>query len=119
VYAHALLEFCLNGEVDGFFHPERGLRQGCLLSPYLFILYTKVLSSLFSASERRGEFRGMKINHVAPSISHLIIFGEASPHNLESVKAILDTYSRWSGQVINVSKSSIHFIIMLLMLKKH
>ena len=49
-----------NGFVTNWFRPSRGVRQGCPLSPYLFVLSTEVLSS--------------KIRQ-EPSITGIIIFG--------------------------------------------
>ena len=66
--------------------------------------------------ESIGVFKGMKINHSAPSVSHLmfaddlIIFDKASTPNLEKAKHILDIDSSWLGQVINYARSSIFFI---------
>ena len=104
-----------NVDVDGYFCLEKGLRHGCLLSPYLFIILIEVLSSLLCYRESKRVFRGMKANNSTPITSSLMfvddlmIFGGAFATNLETTKHILDLYSSWSGQVINYSKSSIYF----------
>ena len=48
-----------NGLASGFFTLSRGVRQGCPLSPYLFILCAEVLGN---AIRRDEEIRGIKIS---------------------------------------------------------
>lgn len=43
-------------------YPNRGLRQGDPLSPYLFLLCAQGLSSLFVKSGDRGLFRGVNVS---------------------------------------------------------
>lgn len=62
----------VNGQHYGFTQPQRGLRQGDPLSPYLFLLCAEGLSSLVKVRERQGLISGVKISRGGPTISHLL-----------------------------------------------
>jgi len=53
----------INGAPYGFIQPERGIRQGDPLSPYLFILCAKVLSHMMKKAETQGLIKGIKISN--------------------------------------------------------
>ena len=61
----------LNGFLGDYFSPQRRLRQGDPLSPYLFVMCTEVLSSIIYNTEIRSEIRGLRICKAAPMITHL------------------------------------------------
>ena len=49
--------------------PQRGLRQGNLLSPYLFILAMEALSYMLKKAESQGKISGIRFTPRPPSIS--------------------------------------------------
>jgi hypothetical protein len=61
----------VNGEFSDQINPQRGLRQGDPLSPYLFILCAEGLSALFRKAEMNGEIQGIRVCPRAVSVSHL------------------------------------------------
>ncbi|KAL0461293.1 UNVERIFIED_CONTAM: putative mitochondrial protein [Sesamum latifolium] len=107
--------FILSGRQFGHIVPERGLRQGDPLSPYLFLLCTEALSSLISRAELEGHLKGICISRGAPSISHLFFADDtllcchASTEALNCIQNILQVYGKASGQEINYQKSVIVF----------
>ncbi|KAF7152227.1 hypothetical protein RHSIM_Rhsim01G0161700 [Rhododendron simsii] len=105
----------VNGEPGETFLPSRGIRQGCPLSPYLFLLCGEGFSALFKDFLSKKMLRGFRINYHCPIISHLlfaddsIIFCRASDQDCEALYRILDLYEAASGQKVNKEKSSVFF----------
>lgn len=93
----------------------RGLRQGCSLSPYLFILCSEGLSALLRDATMRGSIHGIKAARGSPAILHLffaddsLLFFKATRQEAEEIKRLLSVYEIASGQVINFQKLAICF----------
>jgi hypothetical protein len=108
-------QILINGQPSTSFRPERGLRQGDPLSPYLLILCADVLSGLIHKAADTKEIHGIKVARSAPQLSHLffaddsLLFTRASSHEASKILNILSTYQRASGQVVNLDKSEASF----------
>lgn len=61
-----------NGNLMDFLSPQRGLRHGDLISPYLLILIAEGLSSLLPQAQSMGIIHGSKVCRSALPISHLL-----------------------------------------------
>jgi hypothetical protein len=105
----------LDGSPYGNYKPTRGIRQGDPLSPFLFILGSKILSRLILRNEALGFLQGIKVAPLSPPISHILfandvlIFTRAKVQDATAVLNCLSTYSKWSSQCINLSKSTVFF----------
>ncbi|XP_010436427.1 PREDICTED: uncharacterized protein LOC104720173 [Camelina sativa] len=84
----------LNGQPNGLILPERGLRQGDPLSPYLFILCTEVLIAKVRKAEADKRITGIKV---------------VDKDQCRVILDILRQYKAVTGQQINFGKSSIQF----------
>lgn len=106
---------CANGEARAKIRPQRGLRQGDPLSPYLFLLVKDVLSKLIQIEINKGNMTGMRINRNVPILSHIffaddaILFMKAELNECRVILNVLNTYGKASGQCINYEKSGIFF----------
>lgn len=66
--------------------PKRGLRQGCPLSPYLFLLWFEGLSGLINEAVRIGDLTSLKISRNSPLILHLLFADDCLIFSKATVK---------------------------------
>ena len=104
----------INGVAKGLIHPQRGLRQGCPLSSYLFIMCAEVFSNMLVHAENQNFVHGLRFSKNI-SVTHLLftddslIFSKASTFHCKNLKRLFDCYTAASGQVFNYEKSSMFF----------
>ncbi|KAJ8754033.1 hypothetical protein K2173_001931 [Erythroxylum novogranatense] len=107
--------FVRGNEEYGPLMPNRGLRQGDPLSPYLFIICAEGLSASLQQAQARGHIHGTIVARGATPVSHLffaddaIFFVRATVEETNILKTILHLYEQASGQQINLDKSGISF----------
>ncbi|KAK2419793.1 hypothetical protein QL285_030613 [Trifolium repens] len=103
----------INGSPSSPFSPQRGLRQGDPLSPYLFIICADVLSGLIAQAHQNRLLHGVKVANGAPEITHLlfaddsIFFYRANKKETSTLKDIILLYQSASGQMVNMNKSEL------------
>jgi hypothetical protein len=101
----------VNGELSEGFKPERGLRQGDPLSPYLFLLCAEGFSALLQQAEQEGKIAGVKVCPGAPSVLHLLFVDDSlilirtTEGDTKQLRDILDLYECCSGQMINIKQN--------------
>lgn len=106
---------CFNGRLWGPIHPQRGLRQGNPISPYLFLLSAEGLSKSLTEAVTANAISGWRIFPTAPAISHLLfandsfLFFKASNEEAARVKALLNEYKFLNGHAMNFQKSGVFF----------
>lgn len=107
----------VNGISRDPFRPERGVRQGDPLSPYIFIIYAEYLDRYinFMANTSKSGI-GIKVAKNGLTIPYLkfaddcLIFCEVNRRTARHVKSVLDNYCRVSGQLVNFHKSFIQIL---------
>ena len=103
----------VNGDLAGYFQSARGLRQGCALSPYLFVLCMNVLSLKIDKAAKDKKFRfqprcqSLALTHLCFA-DDLMVFVEGSQESIEAALSIFDDFAAWSGLSISLEKSTVY-----------
>ncbi|EOY32757.1 Uncharacterized protein TCM_040787 [Theobroma cacao] len=100
-----------NGIPTETFIPTRGIRQGDPLSPYLFVLCLETLSQLVNEEVSLGNWKPLVVTTRGPYLTHvcfaddLMLFGEASVKQVQTIMRVLDKFCLASGQKVSLEKS--------------
>lgn len=97
------LTIVMNGGGGDFFSPKCGLRQGCSLSPYLFIFGMDILSRSLSDLVVARKLKGVRLAPSCDPITNclyaddLLIFGKTEERKATTIIEALSAFSSVSG----------------------
>lgn len=103
----------VNGELAGYFQSTRGLRQGCSLSPYLFVISMNVLSKMINEAAEQRSFgyhprcQNIGLTHLCFA-DDLMVFADGIKRSLEGILAVFKGFEKASGLKINLEKSTLY-----------
>ena len=103
----------VNGSLEGFFSSAKGIRQGCSLSPYLYVILNNALSKLLNRAASEGRFgyhpqcRAIQLTHLSFG-DDILVFTDDTGYFLRGVVETMDGFAELSGLHINASKSSLY-----------
>ena len=106
----------VNGNSKGWVKASRGLRQGDPLSPFLFTLFTDVLSRMMLRAEERNSLKGFRVGRNRTGVTHMqftddtIFFSNTCEEELQTLKSLLLVFGHISRLKVNLDKSNIYGI---------
>jgi mannosylglycoprotein endo-beta-mannosidase len=99
----------INGEATKFFQSKCGLRQGCPLSPFLFILVMEGLSIMLKKGQVEGTLTGIKVSRLIKILHFLfvddvIIMTNSKMYEWTEINKIINILCKVSGMRVNIQK---------------
>ena len=103
----------VNGELAGYFRSSRGLRQGCSLSPYFFVMCMDVLSKMLDRAAEEKKFgyhprcRNLGLTHLSFA-DDIMVLSDGKVRSVEGIVAVFDAFAKCSGLRISIEKSTLY-----------
>lgn len=104
-----------NSGINGFFRPQRGIRQGDPISPYMFVICMDKLTHLIVEEITNKKWKGVNLGNQGIMMSQLmfandlLISGEATESQMIYMMERLKKFCRMSGHDISHERTSILF----------
>ncbi|GKB98029.1 RNA-directed DNA polymerase, eukaryota, reverse transcriptase zinc-binding domain protein [Tanacetum coccineum] len=105
----------INGDRHGYFKSGRGLKQGDLISPYLFTLIMEVFSFMMARNVQRSTSfkyhkgcKDLKLTHLSFT-DDLLVLSHGDCNSVEVIRDTLMEFSKAFGLKPNMGKSTIFF----------
>lgn len=104
----------LNGELTKPFQGKKGIQQGDLMSPYLFVLAMKYLNRKLNWLDKDKGFhyhprcKNLEIKHIS-FVDDLLLFCKAKITSVTHIQEAFHNLSKASGLQANIDKISVHF----------
>jgi hypothetical protein len=99
----------INDSPSSFFHPSKGLHQGCPLSHFIFLFVADGRSRIIHQSHGRNIIKWLKVSQ-EEFLTHLlfvddiIMFGASSTEEIKTWKEIMHSFYATTGMQINIGK---------------
>ena len=111
LFGNASAAVSINGSPGRSFKVERGVRQGCPLAPYLFLIVGEALTHIIKKAVKEKKLRGVMlpggkkqqcISQYADNSSFMV---KGDKRDIDELVKLLKTFSEASGMKINWDKS--------------
>ena len=114
-FANASAAVNLNGSPGNNFKVERGVKQGCPLAPYLFLIVGEALTHVIKKAIKEKRLRGVtlpggkKQQSIAQYVDDSSFMVRGEKRDVDEMVRLLKVFSAASGMEINWKKSSAYW----------
>lgn len=110
-YSTSSFSVLINGSSFGYFTSSRGVRQGCPVSPLLFIIAREGFSRFMDRAHNQGLFSGFSVSPTSIDVNHLhyaddtILFLDDKREELHNLFSALHCFEFIAGLKVNALKT--------------